>query len=456
MLEFDLVVVGGGPGGYVAAITAAKRGLKTLLIEKDKMGGTCLNRGCIPTKALLHCTGEYNTAKNSEVCILDDIKLDYSKAYEHKEATAMKLRRGVEMLVKKSGCAVMNGSAEFLNENTINVGDETISFVNLILATGSVPAGSPFEIEDGANVIDSDGFLELKELPDSAIIVGGGVIGMEFATILANAGKDVTIVEAAPQVLPAMDKDIASVSKSSLEEVGVKFHTQTFVKKAYSKDGKVFCDITCGDKKEVISADLVVSAIGRKANTDGLKPERAALQMNRGFIEVNDLCATSTPHIYAIGDVNGKCMLAHTASYQGKRVVHNIIDNKNISCTNQPVPGCIYTSPELASVGMTEEEANKAGYDVKVGRFDAAGNGKLLSMGETLGFVKLVGDNTTDEILGAQIVCAHATDMIAEIAAVMRCEGTMHELCETIHPHPTVSEMIVEAAEDYFGLCVHK
>ena len=185
-------------------------------------------------------------------------------------------------------------------------------------------------------------------------------------------------------------------------------------------------------------------------------PERAALRMNRGFIEVNELCATSTPHIYAIGDVNGKCMLAHAASYQGKRVVLNIVENKNISCTKAPVPGCVYTSPEIASVGMTEAEAKAAGYDVKVGRFDAMGNGKLLSMGEAIGFVKLIGDSTTDEILGAQIACAHATDMIAEIAAVMRCEGTMHELAEAIHPHPTVSEMVMEAADDYFGMCAHK
>jgi len=456
MQEFDLVVIGGGPGGYVAAITAAKSGLKTLIIEKAEMGGTCLNRGCIPTKALLHCTGEYNSAKNSEACVCKEIKLDYSKAFAHKEATTMKLRRGVEMLVKKSGCTVINGTAELQNENMLKVNDEIISFVNLIIATGSVPSGSPFEIEDGANVINSDGFLELKELPESAVIIGGGVIGMEFATVMANAGKDVTVIEAATEVLPSMDKELAAVSKMALEKQGVKFHTQTFVKKVYTKDGKTICDITCGDNSDTVSADVVISAVGRKANTEGLKPERAALRMNRGFIEVNELCATSTPHIYAIGDVNGKCMLAHAASYQGKRVVLNIVENKNISCTTVPVPGCVYTSPEIASVGMTEEEAVSAGYNIKVGRFDAIGNGKLLSMGETLGFVKLIGDAETDEILGAQLACAHATDMVAEIAAVMKCEGTMHELSETIHPHPTVSEMLMEAADDYFGMCVHK
>jgi len=456
MQEFDLVVIGGGPGGYVAAITAAKSGLKTLIIEKAEMGGTCLNRGCIPTKALLHCTGEYNAAKNSEACVCKGIELDYSKAFAHKEATTMKLRRGVEMLVKKSGCTIINGTAELQNENMLKVNDETISFVNLIIATGSVPSGSPFEIEDGANVINSDGFLELKELPESAVIIGGGVIGMEFATVMANAGKDVTVIEAATEVLPSMDKELAAVSKMALEKQGVKFHTQTFVKKVYTKDGKTICDITCGDNSDTVSADVVISAVGRKANTEGLKPERAALRMNRGFIEVNELCATSTPHIYAIGDVNGKCMLAHAASYQGKRVVLNIVENKNISCTTVPVPGCVYTSPEIASVGMTEEEAVSAGYNIKVGRFDAIGNGKLLSMGETLGFVKLIGDAETDEILGAQLACAHATDMVEEIAAVMKCEGTMHELSETIHPHPTVSEMLMEAADDYFGMCVHK
>lgn len=456
MQEFDLVVVGGGPGGYVAAITAAKSGLKTLIVEKAEMGGTCLNRGCIPTKALLHCTGEYKAANTSKVCVCDNVTLDYSKAFKHKVATTEKLRRGVEMLVKKSGCTVMNGTAELQNENMLKVGEETINFVNLIIATGSVPSGSPFEIENGANVINSDGFLELEELPESAVIIGGGVIGMEFATIMANAGKSVTVVEAANEVLPSMDTELAAVSKTVLEAAGVKFYTQTFVKKVYKKGSKTACDITFGDNKDVITADIVISAVGRKANTDGLKPERAALRMNRGFIEVNELCATSTPHIYAIGDVNGKCMLAHAASYQGKHVVLNIIENKHISCTNALVPGCVYTSPEIASVGMTEKEAIEAGYTVKVGRFDAAGNGKLLSMEEAVGFVKLIGDAETDEILGAQLACAHATDMVAEIAAVMKCEGTMHELCETIHPHPTVSEMIMEAADDYFGTCVHK
>lgn len=456
MQEFDLVVVGGGPGGYVAAITAAKSGLKTLLVEKAEMGGTCLNRGCIPTKALLHSTGEYYAAKNSEACVCDNISLDYAKAFQHKVATTEKLRRGVEMLVKKSGCTIMNGTAELQSENMLKVGEETISFVNLIIATGSVPSGSPFEIADGANVINSDGFLSLEELPESAIIIGGGVIGMEFATIMANAGKEVTVVEAAPEVLPSMDAELAQLSKTVLQDAGVKFYTKTFVKKVYQNNGKTACDITFGDEKDVIEADLVISAVGRKANTDGLKPERAALRMNRGFIEVNELCATSTPHIYAIGDVNGKCMLAHAASYQGKRVVLNIVENKHISCTNVQVPGCVYTSPEIASVGMSEKEAIEAGYKVKTGRFDAAGNGKLLSMGEPVGFVKLIGDAETDEILGAQIACAHATDMVAEIAAVMKCEGTMHELCETIHPHPTVSEMIMEAADDYFGMCVHK
>ena len=457
-MEYDVAVIGGGPGGYVAAITAAKQGKKTILIEKDKCGGTCLNRGCIPTKALLHCSELYsNSLTSGKFGINLDVKgFDYSKCFDHKEGVTKQLRGGVEYLVKKSGCEIKFASAEIVNDHTLKAGDETISFKNLIIATGSVPSPNPFKVEDGSPLVNSDGFLKLTELPDKVLIVGGGVIGLEFATILSEFGKDVMVVEATPGVLPNMDREVADFAKSGLEKKGVKFYTGTFVMGVSPKDGKALVNLKTGDKSFDETADLVVVAAGRRANVEGLNTKAVNLNMEKGFIVVDDRCCTNVPNIYAIGDVNGKSMLAHAASEQGKTVALNIANGKNMGCDFDLVPGCIYTHPEVASVGMTEEKAKASGIDVKVGRFNAAGNGKLMTMGANEGFVKLVTDAKTGEVLGGQICCEHATDMIAEIALAIKLESTAHEIASTIHPHPTVSEMIMEAADDCFGLCVHQ
>lgn len=457
-MEYDVAVIGGGPGGYVAAITAAKQGKKTILIEKDKCGGTCLNRGCIPTKALLHCSSLYSNSASADAFGVNlDVKgFDYSKCFKHKENVTKKLRGGVEYLVKKSGCEIKFASAEIINEHTLKAGDETINFKNLILATGSVPSPNPFKVEEGSPLVNSDGFLQLKELPEKVLIVGGGVIGLEFATVLSEFGKEVIVVEATPGVLPNMDREIADFAKAGLEKKGVRFFTGTFVMGVAPKDGGALVNLKTGDKTFDETADLVVVAAGRRANVEGLRPEAVSLHMERGFIVVDDRCCTNVPNIYAIGDVNGKSMLAHAASEQGKTVALNIARGKNINCDFDLVPGCVYTHPELASVGMTEAKAKEAGIEVKVGRFNAAGNGKLMTMGANEGFVKLVSHAKTGEVLGGQICCEHATDMISEIALAIKLESTVHEIASTIHPHPTVSEMVMEAADDCLGLCVNQ
>lgn len=447
-MDYDLIVIGGGPGGYVAAITGAKKGLKTLLVEAGQLGGTCLNRGCIPTKALLFCAERYHNAKNSAEFGVEAITqpFHYEKALAHKEKTVKRLRTGVAYLVKQSGGTVLQGKAEILDSNAIRVGEETFGFGNLILATGSIPAPYPFQVGQGAHLVNSDGFLALKEIPDSCLVIGGGVIGLEFATILARIGRKVIVVEAFDRILPTMDVELGQIVRKEMESLGVVFHTKTFVDQVIQKENQTFCEMRSENQSSTLAADLVICAVGRIANTEGLHPERVGLAMNKSFINVDDRCATNIPHIYAIGDLNGYRMLAHAASYQGRKVAENIAHGTNLSILSAAVPSCVYTDPELASVGWTEEEAKANGFEVKMRRLEALSNGKMLSMGRKSGLVKIVSNASTGEILGAQIATPHATDMIAELALAIGLEATVDDLAETIHPHPTVSEMIMDAA----------
>ncbi|MDO4586767.1 MAG: dihydrolipoyl dehydrogenase [Planctomycetia bacterium] len=447
-MDYDLIVIGGGPGGYVAAITGAKNGLKTLLIEADQLGGTCLNRGCIPTKALLFCSEKYFEAKNSaELGVIADVQpFQYEKAFAHKEKTIKRLRAGVAFLVKQSGGTVLQGQAEILDSNKIRVGNETFGFGNLILATGAVPAPYPFEVGEGARLVNSDGFLALKEIPESCLVIGGGVIGLEFATILSRIGRKVVVLEAFDRILPTMDAELGKIVRKEMESQGIVFQTKTFVDRVFQNNNETVCEIHSGDQKSTLAVDLVICAVGRIANTEGLHPERVGLAMRKSFIDVDDRCATNVPHIYAIGDLNGYRMLAHAASYQGRKVAENIVRGTNRSILNAAVPACVYTDPELASVGLTEDEAKEKNLNVKIGRLEALGNGKMLSMGRKTGMAKILSNAATGEILGAQIATPHATDMIAELTLAMGLEATVNELAETIHPHPTISEMIMDAA----------
>ena len=455
--KYDAAVLGGGPGGYVAAIRLAQLGKKTVIIEKDELGGTCLNRGCIPTKALLHSAEIYHLASEAwEYGIkADNIGYDYSKIAARKDEIVKKLRNGIKHLLKKANVDVISGEGVLLSKNEILVDQkEKVQADDIILATGSRPMNIPIPGIGTEGVMDSDGVLALTEIPDSAIIIGGGVIGVEFATLFNMLGKKVTIIEVLPQILTGTDKQTAGKMGSILEKRGVDIHTSAKVT-SIKRKGEVCCTYQKDGKEYEACADICIVAAGRKVNIENIGLESVGIDSTKKFIEVNEKMQTAVGNIYAIGDITGKAQLAHAASAQGIVAAHNIAGQKKYMEYNI-IPSCIYTFPEIACVGLDEETAAAQGYEVKTGSFLSAGNGKSLIGNETDGFAKIVTDKKTGEILGAQIMNSRATDMISEICAVMKSEGTIEELEDTIHPHPTFSEMIMEAAHDVSGLCIHK
>lgn len=464
--KYDLTVIGGGPGGYEAAIRAAQLGLKVAVIEEREMGGTCLNRGCMPTKALLHSAEVYHTAKHSAEfgIIVKEVGFDYTKIASRKDAVVKQLRSGVEYLVKSNGGTIFYGRGLIKDRNTIEVTEkdkqgvttdkQTITTEKIIIATGSRPARPPIPGLDGNRVLDSDGVLKLTQCPDKVVIIGGGVIGIEFATLFNTLGKEVTIVEMMDMILPSVDLEISQLLRKSLEKKGIKIFTGSKVTSVRS-DSNAVCTFENGGQEARAEGDIVIIAIGRKPNSENLGFENAGIETERGYIKVNDRMETSVKGIYAIGDVAGKVLLAHVASAQGMIAAANAA-GQNRMMDYSVVPSCIYTSPEVASVGLTEAEAVRKGYSLKVGRFPINANGRSMIMDEKEGLIKVITDKETGEILGTHIMGPRATDMISEICVAMKLESTVEEVAETIHPHPTVSEIIMEAAHDVEGLCVNK
>lgn len=457
--KFDLTVIGAGPGGYVAAIRALQLGLKVAVIEERQVGGTCLNRGCIPTKSLLHSAEIYESAKNSEEFGVStgNVSYDYEKISARKDKVVRQLRSGVEALVKSHGGIIINGRAVIKDKNTIEVigkDSRVISTDKMIIATGSRPSKPPIPGIDGGKVLDSDKVLELKECPDKVVIIGGGVIGVEFATIFNSLGKEVVIIEMMDQILPGIDTEISSALKKLLEKKGVKIYIKSKVTSIASEENAV-CTFNYNDTEMKAEGDIVIVVTGRRPNTENIGLENAGIQTERGFIKVDERLKTNVKDIYAIGDVTGKILLAHLASAQGIIAAANAA-GKNARMDYSIVPGCIYTNPEIATVGLTEAEAVKKGFDVKVGRFPVSVNGKSMVIGERDGIVKIITDKKTGEILGSHVMGPRATDMISEICVAMKAECTIEEIADTIHPHPTVSEIIMEAAHDVVGLYIHK
>jgi len=450
--HYQAAVVGGGPGGYVAAIRLAQLGVKTVLIEKDKLGGTCLNRGCIPTKSLLHSAEVYKTVREAEKfgVTAKDAAFDYAKISARKDSVVAKLRKGIEYLEKKAGVDVIYGAASFVDAHTLAVNDDTVTADNIIVATGTAPARISIPGIDLPGVMDSDAVLAMTGCPKSVVIIGGGVIGVEFATLFSTLGVKVSIVEMMDEILPTADQEIAALMHKKLTQGGVEIFTGAKVEKI--EPGLKVHFNQNGSKS--VSGEAVVVAIGRRPVTDGLTLDKAGVSMNRGYIVVDEYLRTSAPHIYAIGDVTGKVQLAHVASAQGLVAAHNIAGGTK-KMRYDIIPSCVYSEPEIASVGLTEEQARKT-HSVKVGRFSTAANGRSMIMGESAGLVKIITDEKTGEILGCHIMAPRATDMIGEVASAMRAEGTIEELADTIHAHPTVSEMIMEAAHDVEKLCVHQ
>jgi dihydrolipoamide dehydrogenase len=456
---FDLTVIGSGSGGYTAAIRACQLGLKVAVVEERQAGGTCLNRGCIPTKALLHSADIYHQAQSGgEFGIeVENIRFNYRKMVSRKDAVVEQLRSGVEGLLRNNGVMLINGKATIKDRYTIEVvGSETqlIKTEKMIIATGASPMKVNIPGIDGDAVLNSDGLLEMTACPNHLVIIGGGVIGIEFATLFNALGKDVTIIEMLDTILPDTDREISDLLRAILESRGVKIYTGAKLT-SIETNGKAVCNVEIGGTQRKIEADQVVVAIGRRPNSAEVGLENIGVELEKGFIQVNDKMETSVSGIYAVGDVTGKVQLAHVASAQGLTAAANAA-GKIRKINYSVVPSCIYSNPEIAVVGLSEAEALSKGYKIKVGRFPVGMNGKSMVMGEKEGLAKIITDEATGEILGAQIMGPRATDMIGEICVAMNLESTIEEVGDTIHPHPTVGEIIMEAAHDVEGICIHK
>ncbi|WP_129597213.1 dihydrolipoyl dehydrogenase [Anaerophilus nitritogenes] len=447
-----IVVLGGGPGGYVAAIRAAQLGAQVTLIEKSIMGGTCLNVGCIPTKVLLHSAELFHEIKNSNqfgIEVSGEAKVNWNQLQNRKKTVVNTLVSGVKSLLAFNKVKVINGIGSFESNHIISVikedGEvEKVEFDKVIISTGSIPSVPPIEGKDVIGVIDSTDALSLDNIPKSMVIIGGGVIGVEFASIYNAFGCKVTIIEMLPYILPPIDREISEMMKSKLIKEGIEIHNNCKVMRIEENEEGLNVIFTKGHEQLKIYAQKVLMAVGRKPYINRLNLERVGVKTEKGCIVVNDKMQTNVDQIYAIGDCIGKNMLAHVASEQGIIAAENIM-GKDVKMDDKTIPSCVYTKPELASVGLTEEQAKEKGIDYKVGKFPLMANGKSLIMNETLGIIKIIADKKYDEILGVHIFGPRATDLITEGALALRLEATLSEIASTIHAHPTVGEAIKEA-----------
>ncbi|MBR2694325.1 MAG: dihydrolipoyl dehydrogenase [Thermoguttaceae bacterium] len=456
-MPFQVAILGAGPGGYICAIRCAQFGLKTLLVEERELGGTCLNRGCIPTKTILHSAHLYH-----DVCRcakfgiqVENPAYDYGAVAARRDKIVGQLRGGIDSVLKSYGVTVAEGRGKLLSSHKIEVGGEVYEARNVVLATGTRPSVPKIEGADGANVLSTDDFLALEKLPDSAVIIGGGVTGIEFASILASFGKKVTVLKRSAEVLPGADEDVTRLLLRKLKQLRVVFKSGITFKRISGESEKTVEYVENGTGKEgkAVGAAVILCS-GREPNTDGLGLENAGVETVRGYVPVDDRLRTNVASVYAIGDVNGRHALAHAASAQGKAVAAEIASRPYLY-HDGAVPSCVYTSPEAAWVGLSQSQAEARGYAVRVGRYHIPAAGKGLVMGVDTGLVKVVSDEKTGKLLGAAIISPRATDMIAEIAALISVGATAADLAGTIHPHPTLSEVMWEAADDLLGLCCH-
>jgi len=451
-----VVVIGGGPGGYVAAIRAAQLGAEVTLVEKENLGGTCLNKGCIPTKALLQTAEVFADAQKSADFGVNTsgVTLDFAKAQTRKQATVNQLVGGVGGLMKANKITVVNGTASFVDKDTIAVDGKPLPFDKIILATGSVPTTVPISGIDSPRVVDSTGALEFSEVPASMVIIGGGVIGVEFGHIYSTLGADITIVEAQDEILPFMDMELAKIVRAKLEKQGVKILTKAKVVKILDTATSADVEVEHEGSIKTLGCEKILMSVGRKVNTAELNLDAAGISHENGRIIVDKTGRTNVPSIYAIGDCTGGVMLAHVASVQGEIAAENIMGHKAVY-DEKTNPACVYTNPELAGVGMTEEQAKAQGIDYIVGRFPFMANGKALVMGSTEGMVKVIAGKRYGEVLGVHIAGPRATDMIAQAALAIKVEATLDEIVDTICAHPTVAESVREATLAAYGRAIH-
>ena len=465
MSKYDLAILGGGPGGYVAAIRAGQLGLKTVVIDKDNLGGICLNWGCIPTKSLLKNAEIYDTLSNHSGDFgisFKELSIDFSKVIKRSRDISEKISKNVEMLVKKNKVDRIRGFGKLSSKNTIDILDNdgkktsTIEADKIIIATGARPRNVPSIPVDRKDIITSSEAMNLPEMPSSLIVVGAGAIGIEFAYFYSVLGTKVTIIEMLDRILPVEDREVSDALAKSFKKRGVEIHTGAVVESAKpGKDG-VAVTITKDGKKIEMKADKVLSAIGVTGNIEGIGLEELGIEIFKNHIKVDKKdYSTNIAGVYAIGDVIGPPWLAHVASAEGLHCVETIKGLHSTPVDYGNIPGCTYCQPQVASIGLTEEQAKEKGYKLKIGKFPFMASGKAFAIGERDGFVKLIFDEEYGELLGAHIVGSEATEMIAELAIARTLEATYETIIKTVHAHPTLSESVMEAAAMAYGEAIH-
>ncbi|MEW8958653.1 MAG: dihydrolipoyl dehydrogenase [Moorella sp. (in: firmicutes)] len=458
-MGYQIAIIGGGPGGYVAAIRAAQLGAKVVVVEQDALGGTCLNRGCIPTKALLAGAALIKGIQGAAAFGIDvtDYRVNYARLAARKDAVVKQLNQGIAFLFKKNKVDLIKGRGYLKGPGRVAVTTdggavEDIEAENIILATGSEPALLTSLGYNGSSVVTSNEALAWTEVPGELLIIGGGVIGCEFASLFATLGSKVTIVEMMPTILPMIDVEISRRFSMLLKKAGVEIKTKAQITEVREEDGRVRATLADG---QTIEADKVLISIGRRFNTRELGLEEAGIELGpKGEVIVDEYMRTNVPGIYAVGDITNKVQLAHVASAQGLAAVATIM-GRPTKVNYDAVPSCIYTLPEIAGVGLTKEAAEERGFKVKVGKFPFQASGKALCSGETEGMVKIIAEAESDRILGVFIMGPHATELIAEGALAVNKGITAGELAATIHAHPTLSEAVMEAAEAVHGMSIH-
>lgn len=458
--NYDIVVIGGGPGGYVTAIRAGQLGLKTLVIEKDKLGGICLNWGCIPTKSLLKNAEVLETLKHADEYgfSFENLKIDFSKAVKRSRDISSRLSKGIEFLLKKNKVDLLNGTAKIISNNSVevSVGDksEIINSKNIIIATGARPRNIPGINIDRNKIITSSEAMVLDEIPKRLIIIGAGAIGVEFAYFYNTYGSKVTIIEMLPAILPVEDREVSKTLARVFQKNGIEILTETKVESVSAENEVVVTVSQNGEKKEIVG-DIALVAIGVQGNIENLGLENLGVKTEKSFIKVDEFYKTNVDGIFAIGDVNGPPWLAHVASAEGVICVEKIAGKNPHKIDYNNIPGCTYSKPQVASVGLTEEKAIEKGYKTKIGRYNFRSHGKAMAMNESEGFVKLIFEERYGELLGAHIIGPEATEMIGELVMAKNLESTPEQIHRAIHAHPTLSEGIAEAALDSNKEAIH-
>lgn len=460
--HFDVVVIGGGPGGYVAALRAAQLKLRTALVERESLGGICLNWGCIPTKALLHSADTLRRIRHAgaQGITVSEPQVDFGKVVARSRQVSQRLNRGVAHLLKKAGVTVLMGTAELQAGKQVQVTDangrqQTLQADNLVIATGARARELPVLPFDGDRIWGYRDALSAKALPKSLVVIGAGAIGMEFASFYATLGTQVTVVEAAPRVLPASDEDVSAFARQAMAKDGIRFLTDaTLVAGQVQADG-VQLTVEQKGRSLQLQAERVLVAVGLAGNSEGLGLEHTRVVVERGLIQVADWGVTAEPGIHAIGDITGAPMLAHKASHEGIAAVEHIAGLRSGAQHHAPIPSCVYSHPQSAGVGLTEAQARQSGAAVRVGRFPLEGNGKAIAIDEAAGFIKTVFNEATGELLGAHLVGPEATELVHGYTLAAALEATEADLMEAIFPHPTLSEAMHEAVLAAYGRALH-